>query len=72
MKMKEVWPTDSPDCNPLDCYERSASERTVNTVTSLKRAITTGFAAMPRREIIRACFRHRIESVVEAEGNFKE
>ena len=45
---KEVWPPNSPDCNPLDYYVWGACERTINrsphnTVESLKTAIRGGF-----------------------------
>ena len=45
---KEVWPPSSPDCNPLDYYLWSTTERSVNrsphnTMESLKRAIENIF-----------------------------
>ena len=75
----EVWPPSSPDCNPLDYYLWGTTERSVNrsphnTVESLNRAIEDTFSNLQRGEMTRACcrFRHRIEAVVEAEGDFIE
>ena len=72
---KEVW----PDCNPLDYYLWGTTERSVNrspnnTVESLNRAIEDTFSNLLQGEMTRACcrFRHRIEAVVEAEGDFTE
>jgi hypothetical protein len=76
---KEVWPPSSPDCNPLDYYVWSVSERDVNrsphnTATSLKVKITEVMAYLPRDTVAKACrrFRQRIEAVVEAGGDFFE
>ena len=68
---KEVWPPSSPDCNPLDYYLWGTTERSVN---SSPHNTEDTFSNLPRGEMTRACcrFRHRIEAVVEAEGDFTE
>ena len=54
--------------------ERSVNRSPHNTVESLKRAIKDTFSNLPQGEKTRACccFRHRIEAVFEAEGDFIE
>ena len=54
--------------------ERIVNRYPHNTVESLKRAIEDTFSNLPQGEMTRACcrFRHRIEAVVEAEGDFTE
>ncbi len=76
---KEVWPPSSPDCNPLGYYVWSECEREVNkaphnTAASLVAKIKEVMANLPRDTVAKACrrFRHRIEAVVEAGGNFFE
>ena len=76
---KDFWPPSLPDCNPLDYYVWGVLERDVNrgphnTVDSLKRGITWLMESMERAPLKRACrrFRHRIELVVAARGDFIE
>ncbi len=76
---KEVWPPSSPDCNPLDYFVWGVCERDVNrgphnTRASLMAKITEVMGSLPRDTVGKACrrFRHRIEAVVEANGDFIE
>ncbi len=68
-----------PDCKPLHYYVQRVCERNVNrsphnTAASLKAKIMNIMASLPRDTMAKACrrFCHRIESVVEAGGDFFE
>ena len=74
---KELWSPSSPDCNPLDYFVWSVTERDVNkfshnTRASLIAKIIEVFRLLPRQHVINACarFRSRIEAVIQAEGGF--
>ena len=76
---KEIWPPSSPDCNPLDYYVWGVCEQEVNkaphnTLASLQAKITEVMGSLPRDTVAKACrrFRHRIEQVIEANGDFIE
>ena len=76
---KEVWPPNSPDCNPLDYYvwgvaERDANRTSHNTKEALMARIVEVFANIPKADVVKACsrFRSRIEKVVAANGDFFE
>ena len=74
---KDVWPPSSPDCNPLDYFVCSVTERDVNraphnTKASLITSIMELFKVLPREDIRKACsrFRSRLEEVVANVGDF--
>ena len=74
---KDVWMPSSPDCNPLDYYVWGACERRINrtphsNLESLKAAIVTGFAELPKTKITLACsrYRSRIQQVIDTNGGF--
>jgi transposase len=74
---KEVWPPNSPDCNPLDYFmwgvcERDVNKRSHNTVASVKAKVTEVMTLLDRNTIVRACkrFRSRVEAVIDREGGF--
>lgn len=76
---KEIWPPNSPDCNPLDYYvwgvcERDVNKHPHNNVDSLKAKITEVMQGMGRQEIVKACkrFRARVEAVIDNDGDFFE
>ena len=66
--------TATPSITICGVQLKSVNRSPHNTVESLKRAIEDTFSNLPRGEMTRACcrFRHRIEAVVEAEGDFIE
>ncbi|XP_018311841.1 uncharacterized protein [Mycetomoellerius zeteki] len=77
--VKDFWPPNSPDLNPLDYYVWGVVERVINkarhpNVASLQAAIEAAFMKMDRAQLQRACsrFRNRIEAVIEAQGGYIE
>ena len=77
--IKEFWPLNSPDLNPLDYYvwgevERRSNKHPHNTKESLKSSIREVMCNMDREVVACACnrFRVRVEKVIEAEGGFIE
>lgn len=74
-----IWPPNSPDCNPCDFYlwgavERDTNRTACNTMAELKDRITVVFNKLPREQVKLACarFRPRLEKVVEVEGAYFE
>jgi DDE superfamily endonuclease len=68
-----LWPSYSPDLNPLDYYvwdvaERDINKRSQNAQHSLKASIVTVMDNIDMDHLIRACgtYRSRIEAVIEA------
>ncbi|UYV75622.1 hypothetical protein LAZ67_13000780 [Cordylochernes scorpioides] len=75
----DIWPPNSPDCNPLDYYVWGVVERDVNkaphtTIQSVKKAVHTVMTQMDKVIIAKACasFRTRLETVVANNGNYIE
>ncbi|UYV70197.1 hypothetical protein LAZ67_7002153 [Cordylochernes scorpioides] len=75
----DIWPPNSPDCNPLDYYVWGVVERDVNkaphtTIQSVKKAVHTVMTQMDKVIVAKACasFRTRLETVVANNGNFIE
>ncbi|UYV77427.1 hypothetical protein LAZ67_15000994 [Cordylochernes scorpioides] len=75
----DIWPLNSPDCNPLDYYVWGVVERDVNkaphtTIQSVKKAVHTVMTQMDKVIVAKACasFRTRLETVVANNGNFIE
>lgn len=75
----DLWPPNSPDCNPLDYYlwgvvERLTNKTACNTKGELIRRICQAFRTLPADTVKIACsrFRNRVESVINAEGGFIE
>ncbi|UYV64166.1 hypothetical protein LAZ67_2006860, partial [Cordylochernes scorpioides] len=67
----DIWPPNSPDCNPLDYYVWGVVERDVNkaphtTIQSVKKAVHTVMTQMDKVIVAKACasFRTRLETVV--------
>ncbi|UYV64601.1 ARHGAP42 [Cordylochernes scorpioides] len=72
----DIWPPNSPDCNPLDYYVWGVVERDVNkaphtTIQSVKKAVHTVMTQMDKVIVAKACasFRTRLETVVANNGN---
>ncbi|UYV77188.1 hypothetical protein LAZ67_15000036 [Cordylochernes scorpioides] len=66
----DIWPPNSPDCNPLDYYVWGVVERDVNkaphtTIQSVKKAVHTVMTQMDKVIVAKACasFRTRLETV---------
>ncbi|UYV82607.1 hypothetical protein LAZ67_22000117 [Cordylochernes scorpioides] len=75
----DIWPPNSPDCNPLDYYVWGVVERYVNkaphtTIQSVKKAVHTVMTQMDKVIVAKACasFRTRLETVVANNGNYIE
>ncbi|UYV84046.1 hypothetical protein LAZ67_X000971 [Cordylochernes scorpioides] len=75
----DIWPPNSPDCNPLDYYVWGVVERDVNkaphtTIQSVKKAVHTVMTQMDKVIVTKACasFRTRLETVVANNGNYIE
>ncbi|UYV68766.1 hypothetical protein LAZ67_6000748 [Cordylochernes scorpioides] len=75
----DIWPPNSPDCNPLDYYVWGVVERDVNkaphtTIQFVKKAVHTVMAQMDKVIVAKACasFRTRLETVVANNGNYIE
>ncbi|UYV82067.1 hypothetical protein LAZ67_21000652 [Cordylochernes scorpioides] len=75
----DIWPPNSPDCNPLDYYVWGVVERDVNkaphtTIQSVKKAVHTVMTQMDKVIVAKACasFRTRLETVVAKNGNYIE
>ncbi|UYV80082.1 hypothetical protein LAZ67_18001632 [Cordylochernes scorpioides] len=71
----DIWPPNSPDCNPLDYYVWGVVERDVNkaphtTIQSVKKAVHTVMTQMDKVIVAKACasFRIRLETVRFKEG----
>ncbi|UYV66041.1 hypothetical protein LAZ67_3006267 [Cordylochernes scorpioides] len=67
----DIWPPNSPDCNPLDYYVWGVVERDVNkaphtTIQSVKKAVHTVMTQMDKVIVAKACasFRTRLETVL--------
>lgn len=76
---KELWPSNSPDLNPLDYYfwariEAKACDKPHRSITTLKTDIKKAVGSLSKSEIINAVskFRKRVESVITAEGGYIE
>ena len=76
---KDLWPSNSPDQNPLDYYfwsqiEAKACAMPHNTVTALKKDIKKAARTLDTTEITHAVykFRKRVETVILAEGGHIE
>jgi len=76
---REARPPSSPDCYPLDCYiwcvlDREVDQRPYTTEDKLKTAIAATMGALPRGDVIRACwrFQSRLEDVVKDNRDFME
>ena len=76
---KDFWPPNSPDLNPMDYYlwsvvEGKVNEHPVPSRDALKRKITEVMKKMDQEEVARACacFRPRLEKVIDAEGGHIE
>ncbi|QQP57068.1 Uncharacterized protein FKW44_001935 [Caligus rogercresseyi] len=74
-----IWPPNSPDCNPCDFYlwgaaERDTNRTACNTMAELKVRITLCFKKLPRDQVRCACsrFRSRLKKVVEVRGAYFE
>ncbi|UYV66328.1 hypothetical protein LAZ67_4001341 [Cordylochernes scorpioides] len=75
----DIWPPNSPDCNPLDYYVWGVVERDVNkaphtTIQSVKKAVHTVMTQMDKVIVAKACasFRTRLETAVANNGNYIE
>ena len=75
----KIWPSNSPDLNPLDYYvwkvvEKELNKHSHDTKDSLKAVIARVISDMSKDRLIRACnrFRPRIEAVDDACGGFTE
>lgn len=75
----DLWPPNSPDCNPLDYYLWGAVERITNKTAcnnkgELIRRLCQAFQALPADVVKISCsrFRSRVESVINADGGFIE
>ena len=71
---KDLWPSNSPDLNPLDYYfwsriEAKACARSHNTVMALKKDIEKAVRSLETVEITHTVlkFRNRVEAVIIAE-----
>ncbi len=74
---QEIWPSSSPDCNPLDLsmwsvFEREVNKQPHNTMASLGAKILEVMAVLDREVVICSYkeFWSRIEAVIGASGNF--
>ncbi|UYV71391.1 hypothetical protein LAZ67_8002951 [Cordylochernes scorpioides] len=72
----DIWPPNSPDCNPLDYYVWGVVERDVNkaphtTIQSVKKAVHTVMTQMDKVIVAKACasFRTRLETVFHNSDN---
>ena len=75
--VQDVWPSSSPDLNPLDFCVLGAAERDTNrsphnTKQSLITSIMEVFANFSREAVVTTCSRVRshLEEVVTANGDF--
>ena len=77
---RDMWPPNSPDCNPLDYYiwgevEQETDKTPCNTKDELKARIMTTFTIIYTRKTAQnSCrgFRSRLEALVEASGDIIE
>ena len=76
---KDVWPSNSPDLNPLDYYfwgriVGKACQKPHNSIIALKRSIKRAIYTVDKAEIINAVlkFRSRVEAVITNEGGHIE
>ena len=76
---KDLWPSNSPDLNPLDYYfwariEAKACERPHNSIAALKKDIEKAVRSLKTDEITHAVskFRKRVADVIMAEGGHIE
>ncbi|UYV63004.1 hypothetical protein LAZ67_2002819 [Cordylochernes scorpioides] len=62
----DIWPPNSPDCNPLDYY-RDVNKAPHTTIQSVKKAVHTVMTQMDKVIVAKACasFRTRLETVVK-------
>ena len=74
-----IWPPNSPDCNPCEYYlwgviERDTNRTSCNTMAKLKARITRCFKELLRDQVRSACarFRFQLEQVVEVRGAYFE
>ncbi|QQP58172.1 Uncharacterized protein FKW44_003403, partial [Caligus rogercresseyi] len=72
---KDMWPSSSPDLNPLDFAVWGELEKKTNrtphpNVDALKATIRTEWDNMSEEFLINSCksFRRRVEAVIKAEG----
>ncbi|QQP31681.1 Uncharacterized protein FKW44_025360 [Caligus rogercresseyi] len=68
----DLWPPSSPDCNPLDYSLREQTNKHAHNTLDSLRAISEEFANMKKDVVAKACFRHRLEMVVAADGGYIE
>ena len=76
---KDLWPSNSPDFNPLDDYfwdriEAKGCARSHNSIITLKKDIMKSVASLESAEIIQTVskFRQRLEAAIQAEGGHIE
>ena len=76
---EDVWPSNSPDLNPLDYYfwgriVGKACLKPNNSINTLKRSIKRAIDAVDKAEIVNAVsrFRSRVEAVIANEGGHIE
>ena len=72
-----IWPPNSPNCNPCDFYlwgavERDTNRTACNTMAELKARITLCFKKLPRDQVRSACSRFQswLEKVVKVRGAY--
>lgn len=75
----DMWPPNSPDCNPLDYYVWSAVEAITNKTAcnnkdELRDRIYQAFQNLSPGVVKKACsrYRSRVEAVINADGGFIE
>lgn len=73
------WPSNSPDCNPLDYFfwgvlEREVCKTSHNSINALKASTTKEWSNVPLTDVVSACdsFRSRLVSVIKAKGGHIE
>lgn len=75
----DLWPPNSPDCNPLDFFlwgvvERDVNKAPYNTIQSVKDTVHAVMTHMDKSIVAKACasFRARLEAVVTNNGDYIE
>lgn len=76
---KELWPSNSPDLNPMDyaiwgILEKKACSKSHSSIEQLKKSLTRAWAEIPTRTLLTTVknFRKRLEACVAAEGGHFE
>ena len=75
----DLWPPNSPDCNPLDFFfwgvvEKDVNKAPHNTIQSVRDSVYAVMTNIDKAIVAKACasFRARLEAVVANDGGYIE